>query len=105
MEKTDLGYQALIYLDGHDSLNFCFKNSNNEWDNNGGKNYIFELAPLPKDLIVVKEASLARPHRLRKTYFYWKKIKYSVVAAIRYLPKLFAFDTGTSTVEEDNSIK
>ena len=45
MEKTDLGYQALIYLDGHDSLNFCFKNSNNEWDNNGGKNYIFELAP------------------------------------------------------------
>ena len=27
MEKTDLGYQALIYLDGQDSLNFCFKNS------------------------------------------------------------------------------
>ena len=105
MEKTDLGYQALIYLDGQDSLNFCFKNSKNEWDNNEGKNYVFEIAPLPKDLIVVKEASLAKPHKLRKTYFYWKKIKYSIAAAIRYLPKLFPFNTNTEAVGEDNSIK
>ena len=105
MEKTDLGYQALIYLDGRDSLNFCFKNSKNEWDNNEGKNYVFEIAPLPKDLIVVKEASLAKPHKLRKTYFYWKKIKYSIAAAIRYLPKLFSFNTNTEAVGEDNSIK
>ena len=25
MEKTELGYQALIYLNGQDSLNFCLK--------------------------------------------------------------------------------
>ena len=105
MEKTELGYQALIYLNGQDSLNFCFKNSNGEWDNNGGKNYIFESAPLPKDLIVVKESSLEQTHKLRKSYLLWKKIKFSVIAAIKYLPKLFSFNTGLNSAENENSLR
>ena len=43
MAKTDLGYQAELNLSGNDTLNFCFKNQNNEWDNNFGKNYIFDI--------------------------------------------------------------
>ena len=43
MKKTDLGYQAELNLAGTDSLNFCFKNQNNEWDNNCGQNYIFNI--------------------------------------------------------------
>lgn len=43
MTKTDLGYQAELNLMSSDTLNFCFKNQNNEWDNNLGKNYIFEI--------------------------------------------------------------
>ena len=43
MNKTDLGYQAELQLLGDDTLNFCFKNQNNEWDNNFGKNYIFDI--------------------------------------------------------------
>jgi len=43
MKKTDLGYQAELNLMSSDTLNFCFKNQNNEWDNNLGKNYIFEI--------------------------------------------------------------
>ena len=43
MEKTDLGYQAELNLAGTESLNFCFKNQNNEWDNNFGNNYIFDI--------------------------------------------------------------
>ena len=43
MKKTDLGYQAELQLLGDDTLNFCFKNQNNEWDNNFGKNYIFDI--------------------------------------------------------------
>ena len=43
MKKTDLGYQAELNLMSSDTLNFCFKNQNNEWDNNFGKNYIFEI--------------------------------------------------------------
>ncbi|MCR5147075.1 MAG: hypothetical protein K6B70_07035 [Clostridia bacterium] len=43
MKKTDLGYQAELNLDGSESINFCFKNQNNEWDNNFGQNYIFNI--------------------------------------------------------------
>ena len=43
MIKTDLGYQAELNLTGKDTVNFCFKNQNNEWDNNLGQNYIFNI--------------------------------------------------------------
>lgn len=43
MKKTDLGYQAELNLGNCDTLNFCFKNQNNEWDNNFGKNYVFDI--------------------------------------------------------------
>lgn len=43
MEKTDLGYQAEFVIAGSDCLNFCFKNQNNEWDNNYGNNYVFDI--------------------------------------------------------------
>ena len=39
MEKTELGFQAEIELLSSDTLNFCFRNSNNEWDNNENANY------------------------------------------------------------------
>lgn len=43
MSKTDLGYQAELKLLPAETLNFCFKNQNNEWDNNFGKNYVFNI--------------------------------------------------------------
>lgn len=43
MIKTDLGYQTELEIIGGDTLNFCFKNQNNEWDNNSGQNYIFNI--------------------------------------------------------------
>lgn len=43
MKKTDLGYQTELNLAGNETINFCFKNQNNEWDNNFGKNYIFNI--------------------------------------------------------------
>lgn len=45
MNKTDLGFQAEINLENADKLNFCFKNQNNEWDNNFGQNYSFAIEP------------------------------------------------------------
>ncbi len=46
MVKTDLGYQTELCLLGEDTLNFCFKNQDNEWDNNHGKNYVFNIEKL-----------------------------------------------------------
>ena len=55
MVKTELGYQAEVELLASDSLNLCFRNSNNEWDNNNGQNYSFpiekvEVALVPQEI-------------------------------------------------------
>ena len=91
MEKTELGFQTEIELMESNTLNFCFRNENNEWDNNNNQNYIFELEKPSLDLIVREEEfSLGRPNRLRKSYLWSKKIRIAVYKIITYLPKIIS---------------
>ena len=91
MEKTELGFQTEIELLESNTLNFCFRNENNEWDNNNNQNYIFELEKPSLDLIVREEEfSLGRPNRLRKSYLWSKKIRIAVYKIITYLPKIIS---------------
>lgn len=89
MEKTDLGFQTEIALLNSDTFNFCFRNGNNEWDNNDSQNYVFELEAPCTDLVLSNNGyGLGRPNRLRKTYIWSKKIRLAVYKIVRYLPKL-----------------
>ena len=89
MEKTELGFQTEITLMESNTFNFCFKNGNNEWDNNDGQNYIFELESPCLDLVVSDNSyGMDRPNRLRKSYLWSKKIRIAVYKIIRYIPKL-----------------
>ena len=91
MEKTELGFQAEIDLIESDSFNFCFRNGNNEWDNNDCQNYVFPLEAQSLDLIVRDlDSSLDRPNRLRKSYIWSKKIRLAVYKIITYVPKLIS---------------
>ena len=91
MEKTELGFQAEIELIDSNSFNFCFRNGNNEWDNNNCENYVFELENPNLDLIVSNfDSSLDRPNRLRKTYLWSKKIRLAIYKIITYVPKLIS---------------
>ena len=90
MEKTELGFQAEIELNSSESLNLCFRNSNNEWDNNDAQNYIFPIEKAELALVVKDEASIASPRRLRKTYLWSKKIRLAVYKIITYLPKIIS---------------
>ena len=91
MEKTELGFQAEIDLLDSDTFNFCFRNENDEWDNNNTENYVFPLENQNLDLIVTNiDSSLDRPNRLRKTYLWSKKLKLAVYKIITYLPKLIS---------------
>ncbi len=91
MEKTELGFQTEIKLLESSTFNFCFRNGNNEWDNNDSKNYIFELEVPCLDLIVTDNVyGLDRPNRLRKTYIWSKKIRIAVYKIMRYIPKLIS---------------
>ena len=90
MEKTELGFQAEIELLSSDTFNFCFKNENNEWDNNNGENYVFPIEKVELSLVLQDENSLDNPRKLRKSYIWSKKIRLAIYKVITYLPKLIS---------------
>jgi len=91
MEKTELGFQTEIELIESDTFNFCFRNENNEWDNNEAENYIFKLEPPALDLVLTDDLdSLDQPQRLRRTYLWSKKIRLAIYKIITYLPKIIS---------------
>ncbi len=102
MVKTDLGFQAEITLVSADTLNFCFKNEHNCWDNNENCNYIFPIEKIELEA-TNPEVSLivAPPRRLRKTYLWSKKIKLAIYKIITYLPKIISGNYKRK-IKEDN---
>ncbi len=102
MTKTELGFQVEINLNSEEPLNLCFRNSNNEWDNNNGSNYSFEIESAPTALTVVEDQEIQYPRRLRKSYIWSKKIKLALYRIFRYFPKLISGNYKKPAQEEDN---
>lgn len=90
MEKTELGFQAEIELLSFDSLSFCFRDANNDWDNNNGQNYIFPVEKTVVALVATEESSLLPTRRLRKSYLWSKKVRLAIYKIITYLPKIIS---------------
>ena len=92
MQKTELGFQVEIELLGPDTLNFCFKNEVNEWDNNNSENYVFPIEPISIAEPINEELSLiiSSPRKLRKTYIWSKKIKLAIYKIITFVPKILS---------------
>ncbi len=92
MEKTELGFQAEIHLTDGETFNFCFRNNDDEWDNNDGNNYIFPIEKLQTGLVVLEDepVSLGSARKLRRSYLWSKKIRLAVYKIITYLPKLIS---------------
>lgn len=101
MEKTELGFQAEIKLTDADSFNFCFKDSNNNWDNNDGNNYVFEIAENSIALVPTDndELSLTTVRRLRKSYMFSKKVRLAIYKIITYLPKIISGNYKRKVIE------
>ena len=90
MKKTDLGFQIEIELLDNDTFNFCLKNEKEEWDNNDGQNYVFAIEHPEVSLAVLEETSIARPHKLRKSYLLSKKIRLTIYKIIITIPKIIS---------------
>ena len=90
MEKTELGFQAEVELISSENFNFCFRNAENEWDNNDGQNYIFPIEKVELALVVKEKSFLDAPRKLRKSYIWSKKVRLAVYKIITYLPKLIS---------------
>lgn len=93
MEKTELGFQCEIDIKEYESLNLCFRNSNNEWDNNNGENYIFDIEKVSKEdenlaLIVAEDAGMQIHKGLRKSYIWSKKVRIAVYKIIKFFPRI-----------------
>ncbi len=90
MEKTELGFQAEVELVSFDSFNFCFRDANNTWDNNNGKNYIFPIEKNIMALVTTENNALLPAKRLRRSYIWSKKVRIAVYKIITYLPKIIS---------------
>ena len=98
MEKTELGFQCEIEIGELETLNLCFKNENDEWDNNFGQNFTFPIekqAPEVDDieelaLILGNENGMEIHKGLRKTYILSKKIKLAIYKIIKFVPKIIS---------------
>lgn len=90
MKKTDLGFQIEVELLDKDTFNFCLKNEKEQWDNNDGKNYIFTIEHPETSLTVIEDTSIARAHKLRKSYMISKKIRLAIYKVIISIPRLIS---------------
>jgi hypothetical protein len=44
MDKSATGFQTNIPVGNSDAMNMCFKDCADNWDNNSGKNYSFDIS-------------------------------------------------------------
>ena len=100
MEKTDLGFQAEIDLPEYNTFNFCFRDGNNNWDNNDNQNYIFNIEKNETALAIREEIAIDTRRHLRKTYLWSKKIRLAVYKLLVYVPRLISGNYKRKTVED-----
>lgn len=94
-------YEAEITLISSDSLNFCFRDDKNNWDNNEAKNYTSEISKEDVTVSKVETTSLEVP-KLKKSYLIAKKLKITFYKIITYLPRMFNGSWKKRKVETDN---
>lgn len=116
MEKADNGYAINIVPQDYSSLNFCFVDSNNNWDNNNGENYSAEIHTEDEYIKTAYADTIEKtcddvissmyPYNFQKTINQLKAIvSYKRLDFIRYFynismqPGYVAEDISDSTVE------
>lgn len=86
MVKTDLGFQIEVELQDKETFNFCIKNEKDEWDNNDGNNYVFNIERPEMGLIVLDDLKPSK--RLRRSYIWSKKLRITIYKILISIPKL-----------------
>lgn len=104
MERTDLGFQAIIHVESAETLNFCFKNDNGEWDNNAGQNYVFKIDAPEEESIkncdCAEEGAIAEEKSLIAATPTWAElIKKTFKNLINAISKLFSGEKKTVNSE------
>ncbi len=91
MDKVDdETYETEIILaPSFDSISFCFRDGENNWDNNDAKNYTAEISKEEVTLAKTESVAIDVP-RLKRSYLIAKKLKITFYKIITYLPRAFS---------------
>lgn len=84
----DSTYETEVNLISNDSINFCFRDGNNNWDNNQTKNYSMPISKEEVTVAKVEPTALEVP-KLKKSYILAKKIKITFYKIVTFIPKFF----------------
>lgn len=95
MEKTEIGFQCEIDILQSETLNLCFRNNADVWDNCFGQNFIFdiekqEVEDVETSLIVVPESEMEIHKGLRRTYMWSKKVRLAIYKLLKFVPKIIS---------------
>lgn len=88
LDKVNDGFETEITLTSCEDINFCFRDENNNWDNNETKNYTACIAKEEVTISKVENTSIEVP-RLKKSYLIAKKIKLAFYKTVSFLSKAF----------------
>lgn len=96
----DCTYETEINIaPSYDSINFCFRDDQNNWDNNEAKNYSACISKEEVTVAKVEPTAIEVP-RLKKSYLIVKKIKIAFYKIITYIPKAFSGEWKKKTAKE-----
>lgn len=98
---SDCCYEAEISLCCSDSINFCFRDDKNNWDNNSTKNYSAEISKEDVTISKIETTDIDVP-RLKKSYLIAKKLKIAFYKIITYIPKVFKGEWKKKTAKAEN---
>ena len=88
LDKVDNHFETEISLISCDDINFCFRDENNNWDNNDAKNYSAPIAKNEVTISKVENVAVEVP-RLKKSYLIMKKIKLAFYKTVTFLSRAF----------------
>lgn len=101
LDKVDDGcYETEITLGNYESINFCFRDDKNNWDNNETKNYTAEISKEEITVAKVETTELDVP-KLKKSYLIAKKLKIAFYKIITYIPRAFKGEWKKKKVEAE----
>ena len=92
---SDDCYETSITLTTSDSINYCFRDDKNNWDNNETKNYTSDISKEEITVAKVETTDIAVP-KLKKSYLI------AFYKIITYLPKMFKGEWKKKTAEAEN---
>lgn len=88
LDKINDHFETDINLNSRENLNFCFRDENNNWDNNESKNYTMEISKEEVTISKIEPTAIEVP-RLKKSYLIAKKMKIAFYKTIMFLSKTF----------------